>query len=235
MNESWNVPFNVTHDLNRWREDSKEPKERKMPEIIQVTFYAMTAAYVEKLGVLPRIVANVIERALEDLKWYSFEVWLTIHRKELLVTSQRELSTELWPRGVFLEARLHARNAPSTYYKMVVVEIAHSGAKGVGHDLGVVPYYPHSAVGLKLRLCPTASSPKWGYRHWGQPWHRTILTLAPSGAKGVEDGRGRRPVVLSPQWGWRCWGRSWGHALLSLAPSGAGNVRDSHGAAACYP
>ena len=55
----------------------------------------MTAAYVEELDVLPGTVVEVNEEAVQNLKWYSFEFWLAIHKEELLSASRRALASEV--------------------------------------------------------------------------------------------------------------------------------------------
>jgi len=75
------------------KEDAdEEAEERTIQAIVQVTFYAMTAAHTKELGVLTGIVVNIIEEALQDLKWCSFEGWLAIHMVESLSASQRVLT-----------------------------------------------------------------------------------------------------------------------------------------------
>jgi len=50
-------------------------------------FYALIVSYIEELGILPSVVREVIEAALRNLQWFSFEGPLEIHRDELLFAS----------------------------------------------------------------------------------------------------------------------------------------------------
>jgi len=43
-------------------------QEVGVPDLVQATFYAMTVSYAEKLGVLPSMVKEVIEKALGNLQ-----------------------------------------------------------------------------------------------------------------------------------------------------------------------
>jgi len=44
-----------------------------IPELVQATFYDMTVSYTEELGEFLMVVGQVIEQALGDLQWFSFE------------------------------------------------------------------------------------------------------------------------------------------------------------------
>ncbi|KAJ8421399.1 hypothetical protein Cgig2_029446 [Carnegiea gigantea] len=69
-------------------------QERDISMLVQATFYALTAVYAEKLGVLHKLVGRDFEEALINLQWFSFEVWLTIHKDELLST--KEIAMHVW-------------------------------------------------------------------------------------------------------------------------------------------
>ena len=72
------------------QEDTKEfAQEVDILDLVQVTFYIMTAGFVEELGVFPKVANNVVEEVLENFQWFLFEVWLGIYKEELLLVIQR--------------------------------------------------------------------------------------------------------------------------------------------------
>jgi len=58
-------------------------QEVEVLEITQAILYALVMKDALALGILPRMVAEVLESTLKDLKWYSFEAYLDIHKTQL--------------------------------------------------------------------------------------------------------------------------------------------------------
>ncbi|KAJ8420895.1 hypothetical protein Cgig2_024518 [Carnegiea gigantea] len=95
----------------------------------------MTAAYAEELDVLLRIVVDVNEKVVQDLKWYSFEVWLAIHKEELLSASRRALAYEVAANlapSLALEESVGSNNTlrwpvEATFYAVVVNDVLDLG------------------------------------------------------------------------------------------------------------
>ena len=53
-------------------------------EMVQATLYVMVDACAIEVGVLSRVIRHTLVDALEDLRWYSFEIWLETLREALL-------------------------------------------------------------------------------------------------------------------------------------------------------
>ena len=60
--------------LNFLKGDTEEAAyEVGIPQVVQVTFYDMTVYYAEELSEFLTVVGEVIEQAIGDPRWFSFE------------------------------------------------------------------------------------------------------------------------------------------------------------------
>ena len=65
----------------------------KIPETMQLVFYASVLQEVIRFGIVSPLVAQDLDEALERFRWESFEIWLDINGDRLVRCYRRQAST----------------------------------------------------------------------------------------------------------------------------------------------